>query len=142
MGDFINAARFPLVVLCWPQAPTAELVRGMYGEWDACLARGPHAVLVDLSLVDPVHVGTRIRKVAADQVEARRKQFELLLIAEARAVPDPRVREAVIAFDWVQGISFKRPLANFPDVHSAAGWLHSELARKGLHVAAHGPAMG
>jgi hypothetical protein len=132
MLQYVDDSSFPLVVLRYPPQPKPADVAALYREWDTCLARGPHAALVDLTVLEPAHAGPRMRKVAADEVERRRAAFERQLVAEARAIPHPLVRSAVVAFDWIQGITFKRPLGNFASIAEAETWLRTILAEKRL----------
>jgi hypothetical protein len=108
MLQYVDDSSFPLVVLRYPPQPKPADVAALYREWDTCLARGPHAV------------------------ERRRAAFERQLVAEARAIPHPLVRSAVVAFDWIQGITFKRPLGNFASIAEAETWLRTILAEKRL----------
>jgi hypothetical protein len=63
-------------------------------------------------------------------VEARRGAFEAQLIAEARVVPNTLLRHVVTAFDWVQGVTFKRPLRNVESYAQAETWLREQLAQE------------
>lgn len=132
MPQFVDDSGFPLVILRSPAQPKPADVVTLYREWDVCLARGPHGALLDLSLTEPVHAVLRLRKLAADEVERRRVAFERTLVAEARAIPHPLIRSATLAFDWIQGITFKRPLANFASYGEAEAWLRAVLVAQGL----------
>jgi hypothetical protein len=132
MLQYVHDSGFPLVVLRYPPQPKPADVAALYRAWDLSLARGPHAVLVDLSVLEPAYAGPRMRKVAADEVERRRAVLERQLVAEARAIPNPLLRTAAVAFDWIQGITFKRPLGNFASVAEAEHWLRAILAEKHL----------
>jgi hypothetical protein len=130
MGFVLDDRHWPLLVLRYPAEPTLEQVPELYAGWDAFLRRGRHAVLVDLSLLNPAFAGPRLRKILADEVEARRGAFEAQLIAEARVVPNTLLRHVVTAFDWVQGVTFKRPLRNVESYAQAETWLREQLAQE------------
>ncbi|MFM2415589.1 MAG: hypothetical protein RL385_312 [Pseudomonadota bacterium] len=135
MGFVFDDRHWPLLVIRYPAEPTLEQLPGLYTAWDAFLRRGRHAVLVELSLLNPSFAGPRLRKAAADEVEARRDAFDSRLIAEARVVPNALVRHVVTAFDWVKGMTFKRPLRNAHSYAEAEAWLRDQLAQDDMSAA-------
>jgi hypothetical protein len=128
----LDPACWPLVVWTYPRFADVALMRAAYRSWDELLERGPHAVLVDTRLINPLRVPPTLRKLMAIEVEKRRAKFERSLLAEARVVTHPLTRGLVTAFDWMIGNSFSRPLRNVSSLGEAEVFLRAELARHGL----------
>lgn len=135
MTATFDTSRWPLVVIRYGPHMDEEASHHLYTTWDALLARGPHATLIDLRATNPLLLSAKVRKTAADAVEARRPIFEKQLVAEARCVSSAIMRNVVTAFDWMVGNTFARPLKNFSNYAESEAWLEAELQKRGLRIA-------
>ncbi len=135
---FFRVERFPVVVARAPSGrDAARDIPTFYAEWDEAIARGPHAVLIDLRDVDPFAVGAARRRKVAEEAERRRDGLERTLVAEARLVSTSLVRAMMTAFDWLLPQPFRHPICNFSSMAEAEDWLQDQLAirERARHVA-------
>lgn len=128
----VDGSRFPLVVATPPAPSQAGGIDLFYGEWDVFLARGRHAVLLDLRRVNPLQVSASLRKDIARHIAQRRAALARTLVAEARVVPGAAVRGLLTAIDWLVGDAFGHPIAYFGSVRDGEAWLRSRLQAEGL----------
>lgn len=132
MKSEFDASRWPLLVIRYAPEMTQEEMGEVYVEWDKYLARGAHAVYIDIRASNPLLISASVRRFAAEQVELRRARFEELLVAEGRCVSGVLMKNIVTAFDWMVGSTFKRPLQNFSSYRDGEAWLEAILVKKNM----------
>lgn len=98
------------------------------------MERGKHAIIVDFSKGGPMTHSATIRKAAASEVDARLSYFRSHLVAEARVVPNPLVRGALTAFDWMVSAKFSHPRRNMARYGEAELWISTNLAEAGMGI--------
>lgn len=128
-GRFFDTRRFPLVVARVPSGEDAARdIGAFYAEWDEVLARGRHAVILDMTRVDVHYIGAVERRATASEAERRRDALKAGLLAEARVCPSTLVRATMTAFDWLVGRWFAHPIAHFATMEQAERWIAEQLA--------------
>ena len=137
-GRFFDISRFPLVVATAPTGEGAATdIPEFYREWDEAMKRGAHVILVDLTLVNPLFISARERKLIAAEIDRRRASLERCLVAEARLCGNALVRGFLTALDWLVAERFRFPVAHFDERGEAERWLearwreHHAVARRG-----------
>ena len=94
--------------------------------------RYKHAVLIDVSAMNPMSATADIRREAAVVMEENMEHLVATTVAEARVATNPLIRGMLTVFDWVQP---KAWLINNVNTGPAAEfWLRSQLERSGIEV--------
>lgn len=121
MNFIVDDSKFPLVFVVYPASVLPGALESFEKDLRAVYQRGPLAVIVDVSAVNPTTVSALDRKELASRMDSVTRDFPNTIISEAVVFSSTIIRGMYMAYNWVkQDKSY--PSKSFSSVEQARVW--------------------
>jgi hypothetical protein len=116
-----------VVIVHFPEIPTAEMVHELFDTMEPLLQERPHAIVLDATAVRSVPIS--VREAAGRRLKVMEPLFRRSLRGQATVITSPLVRGALATIHFFARPKF--PAESFADLESAISWARAQLLAGG-----------